>query len=214
MKNIKYHLASLLIFMSMGFFSNVAQSALVTTSFTGTVTADNGGVNPFGLTNGGSISGSVIYDDAVVIGTDANEVVSGISGRSGWNFSFTLGSFTFTQANVTDSTYTDFFFNMGKFDGVRFYIEPTTIGSFSNLQIEDYDGGRKLFVEDSTTGNPVYLEASWNFASGSTPVPVTTVGSVPEPSVLWLLGIGLIGFIVMRKTGVINRNSLTGNLFA
>ena len=41
-----------------------AQAALVITDFTGTVTEDNSGNNPFGLFNGDAISGSAIYDDA------------------------------------------------------------------------------------------------------------------------------------------------------
>jgi hypothetical protein len=198
MNNIRNHLVALIALIGMGFFPGIAQSALVTTSFTGVVTTDNGGTNPFGLVNGSSITGSANYDDALVLGTGANEEIH-IDGRSGWDFKFTLGSFSFSQADVTDKTWTSFFFNFGKLDGVRFYLEPIDIGSFKNLQIEDFDGAQKLFVEEATSGRPVYLEASWSFANASTPVPVK-VGSVPEPGVMWLFATGLIGFIGMKKT--------------
>jgi hypothetical protein len=128
-------------------------------------------------------------------------VCGNFSAASGRGSPFhSLGSFSFSQIDVTDQTYTSFFFNNGKFDGVRFYIEPISIGSFANLQIEDFNGGRSLFVEDATSGNPVYLEASWDLINGSTPVSVINVGSVPEPGVMWLFAIGLIGFIGMKKT--------------
>lgn len=198
MNNIRNHFVALIAFIGMGFFSGIAQSALVTTSFSGVVTTDNGGNNPFGLTNGNSITGSAIYDDALVLGTSADEQKF-INGLSGWNFKFTLGSFSFSQADVTDNTYTQFFFNLGKLDGVKFFLDPINIGSFNNLQIEDFNGGRKLFVEEATLSNPVYLEASWDFANASTPVPVK-VGSVPESGIMWLFATGLIGFIGMKKT--------------
>ncbi|RFC39000.1 MAG: PEP-CTERM protein-sorting domain-containing protein [Candidatus Nitrotoga sp. CP45] len=210
MNNIKSHFVALIAFIGMGFFSCVAQSALVTTSFTGAVTTDNSGSNPFGLVNGNSITGSAIYDDALVLGTSTDETIF-INGLSSWDFKFTLGSFSFSQSDVTDPTYTRFFFNNGKLDGVRFYLEPIDIGSFKNLQIEDFGGAQKLFVEEATLGSPVYLEASWNFANASTPVPVK-VGSVPEPGVMWLFATGLIGFIGMKKPSTANKNSLTGKL--
>lgn len=198
MNKIRNHLVALIALICMGFFPGIAQSALVTTSFTGAVTTDNSGTNPFGLVNGSSITGSAIYDDALVLGTGASEEIH-IDGRSGWDFKFTLGSFSFSQADVTDKTWTSFFFNFGKLDGINFYLDPIDIGSFKNLQIEDFGGAQKLFVQEATLKDPVYLEASWNFPNASTPVPVK-VGSVPEPGVMWLFATGLIGFIGMKKT--------------
>jgi len=176
-----------------GLVATPAHAILVSTDFSGTVTLDNGGTNPFGLMNGDSISGSAIYDDALIAGVSANEDHA-INGLAGWSFSITLGSFTFTEVDVTDPTYTTFWFNMGAFDGIEFYIEPVNIGSISNLLVEDFDGGRSLFVEEFNVSNPVvYLEADWDFANASTPV------AVSEPATLALLGLGLIGLGLSKK---------------
>ena len=169
-----------------------ARGAMVKTSFTGTVTLDNGGAssNPFGLTTGDGIFGYAIYDDAEVAGTPADEDLTLLPDYPGWDFSMTLGSFTFTQSDVTDSTYTTFWFNMGDFDGIEFYIDPIDIGSYLGLVIEDFDGGRSLFAEDSLFGDPIYLEAEWDFANATT---------VPIPGTLLLLCSGLLGAVGLRK---------------
>jgi hypothetical protein len=167
-----------------------AHAVLVSTSFEGTVTTDNGGTNPFGLTNGDTIFGTAIYDDALVVGGSPNEEI-GIDGLAGWDFTITLGSFSFSQGDVTDPTFTSFFFNNGVLDGIVFFIEPIDIGAFTNLQIEDFNGGESLFVEDATTGSPVYLEADWDFTNASDPVPVDQ--EIPEPASILLFGAGLAG---------------------
>lgn len=176
--------------------STPAHAVLVTTSFEGTVTTDNGGANPFGLTNGATIFGTAIYDDALVLGVSANEAID-IDGLAGWGFTITLGSFTFSQADVTDPTFTTFFFNLGKLDGIEFFIEPIDIGAFTNLLIEDFSGGQSLFVEDATTGDPVYLEADWDFANATDPEPI--VPEIPEPATILLFGAGLAGLGWLRS---------------
>lgn len=188
------------VLLILSLFTSPVNAVLVSTDFSGTVTLDNAGDNPFGLANGDSISGSAIYDDAAIVGTSANEFFD-INAQAGWSFSITLGSFTFTDSDVTDPTFTAFFFDMGTFDGIEFFVEPITIGTFRDLLIEDFDGGRSLFVEEFSGLNPeVYLEADWDFANASTPVAVNV--AVPEPTTLALLGIGLagLGFSKRRKT--------------
>lgn len=167
-----------------------AQATLVKTTFGGTVTEDNGGANPFGLSNGDAISGWAVYDDTVPTGIGDEDFA--VSTNPGWDFEMTLGSFTFSQADVNDPTYTTFWFFDGKFDGVEFFKEAFDIGAFTDLLLEDFNGGRSLYVEDFSTGVPIYLEADWNFPDATSPVPVGSA-PVPEPGTLVLLGAGLLG---------------------
>ncbi|MGF1641472.1 MAG: VPLPA-CTERM sorting domain-containing protein [Rhodospirillales bacterium] len=171
-----------------------SHAVLVTTTFQGTVTADNSGSNPFGLVTGNAISGSATYDDALVVGTSTDESIA-IDGLAGWNFSITLGSFTFGQADVTDQTFTTFFFNLGKLDGIRFFIEPITFTGFGEQTIEDFQGGRALFVEAFPDGLPVLLEAEWDFTNATAPTPVPVPAALP----LFLSGLAALGFAGWRR---------------
>jgi hypothetical protein len=171
-----------------------AQSALVTTSFTGQVTLDNSGNNPFGLFNGDAISGSVIYDDAELSNIpDPGEQLY-LDDYTGWDFRMTLGTFTFTQSDVTDPTYTSFYFIENKLDGIEFFLEDIDIGIYLGLLIEDFDGGQSLFVEDADSGNPIYLEAEWDFENATLPIPI--------PGTALLLVTGLVGAAIIRKRNI------------
>lgn len=187
-----YPLKISLILLSIFLIPFSAQAALVSTSLQGTVTEDNGGVNPFGLSNGDSIFASATYDDSVVVGNSPDEQIF-IDGLSGWNFTITLGSFSFSQADVTDQTYTSFYFDNGQLDGISFFIEPIDIGNFTNILLEDFNASHSLFAEDASTGNPIYLEADWDFVNATPP------SAVPLPAAFWLFFSGLMGLLGIGK---------------
>lgn len=198
---LKYLGRNMALAIVLSFVSINAHALLVTTSVEGYVTLDNGGNNPFGLLFDDAIYASVSYDDALVLGNSPDEMLY-IDGMAGWDFNVTLGSYSFSQSDVTDPSYSVLFFNNGVFDGLRFYLDPVDIGNYLELQIEDFNGGRALFVEDSfsLSGVPeIYLEAEWDFSTAVTR-PVDVI-SVPEPStfVLMLAGILALSFSKKKK---------------
>ena len=181
-----------------------SHAVLMETTFSGEVTEDNGGNNPFGLSVGAMVSGVAQWDDDDILGNDPSEEVA-LFGLANWEFTITLGSFTFGSDDVTNPTFSTFFFDNGDFDGIEFFIEPIDIGAFTNLLIEDFDGGRSLFVEDSGIQNPeIYLELDWDFANATTvvvgggPGPGPGPGPVPEPAPLALMALGLLGTLAVR----------------
>ena len=195
-KSFTEFISIIVLTVSLMIWGQSVNATLVATSFFGEVTFDQGGANPFGLSNGDAISGTATYDDALVVGASTDEQI--FLNPNGWDFSVTLGSFSFTQATVTDSTFTSFFFNMGALDGLRFFLEPITVGSTSNIKIEDFEAAQRLFAEDADTGNPVYLEATWDFPNATT-VPVDPGTPMPLPGTLALLALGLAGFSIVKR---------------
>jgi hypothetical protein len=193
-KSINHRLLLLFCIFGFSIFPVAsAQATLVITDFTGTVTLDNSGNNPFGLFNGDAISGTAIYDDAELSDVpDPGEELF-LDDYTDWDFSTTLGSFTFTQSDVNDPTYTTFWFVNNKLDGINFFLEDIDIGIYLGLLIEDFNGGQALFVEAADTGNPIYLEAEWDFENATPPRPV------PMPATALLLGSGLVGVAIFRK---------------
>jgi hypothetical protein len=175
------------------------QAALVFTDFTGTVTLDNSGNNPFGLLNGDAISGRAIYDDTGL----SNEPDPGeqlfLDDFTGWDFRITLGSFSVTQSDVTDPTYTSFYFVENKLGGIEFILEDIDIGIFEGLLIEDFGAAQSLFAEDFETGDPIYLEATWDFENATNPRPV------PIPGAAILLGSGIVGAVLLIKEKILWR---------
>ena len=184
-KRLKRELTILLSAVCLVFFLAMpAGAAFWSSTVQGVVTEDNLGNNPFGLFNWDSIWATLIWDDALVVGTSADEDIL-IDGLPGWDFTITLGSFTFSQADVTDPTWTTFWFDSGAIDGIEFFLDPIDIGNYLNLVVGDFDGGRSLFAEDAGSGSPIYLAAYWDFPNAvNTPVPI--------PGTLALFAVGLL----------------------
>ena len=174
-----------------------SHAVLMETTFSGEVTEDNGGNNPFGLAVGAMVSGVAQWDDDDIVGAGPEEVA--LFGLANWEFTITLGSFTFGSDDVTDPGFSAFFFENGDFDGIQFFIEPIDIGAFTNLSVEDSGGGRSLIVRDSGVANPeVYLEVDWDLANATTVVVGPGPDPVPEPAPLALMALGLLGFLAVR----------------
>lgn len=188
-----------LIALIMQFFVTSAYALMVTTTVEGIVTLDNAGDNPFGLSIADTISLDVTYDDALIVGIGTDEEYN-IASNAGWDFTMTLGTYSFSQSDVTDSSWSSLFFNQGDFDGINFYLDPIDIGAYTDLVIEDFDGGRSLFAEHSSA-LPIYMEANWDFTTAIT-VPFTAATgpiTVSEPSVLLLMLSGLFGLAITKK---------------
>lgn len=172
---ISFNYRLLLLFCALcllAFPVTSVQAELVSTSFTGEVTLDNGGDNPFGLTVGDTIHAAAIYDDAVIVADDQYWLAD----YTDWNVIIEIGSEIFGQSDVTETDYTSFYFVGGFIDGIEFFIEDFALPGFDHLLMEDFDAASRFFVDgwDPDTGlqGTRYLEVAWDFANATDPVPV------------------------------------------
>lgn len=195
--NLKIFIFTILVTVFLALTQTPANAVLLTTTLEGQATFSNGGSNPFGLADGDTIHAELTWDDTLVAGVSANEEIF-IDGLTDWDFTITLGSFSFSQSDVNDTSYTVFWFNMGAIDGISFFLEDVVVNTVTGLLIEDYSGGQSLFVEDLVTGSPVFLEADWFFDQAVTN-PAGQGPTVPVPASLLLLSSGLIGIAATRR---------------
>jgi hypothetical protein len=166
-----------------------AQAAIIQ-NFQGTVTSVvDDGTNPFGLSVNDKIFLQVAYDPAAVTsspGDPGSEDQLYLVDYTGWDFTITLGSYTFSQGDlsVADQDETNFWFFEGAFDGIEFY-HTDDIGTFPGVVLEHFNAAQSMFAEwDSGS---YYIEADWDF----TPVPI--------PGAFMLLGSGLVVLVKIRK---------------
>jgi hypothetical protein len=149
-----------------------AQAVLVSTSFTGEVTFNNNGDNPFGLTVGDTITASAIYDNAVIAADDQYW----LDDYTGWDLVIEIGNETFSHSDVTEADYTSFYFASGFIDGIEFFIEDFALPGFDHLLMEDFNAAYSFFVDewdpDAGLQGTRYLEVEWDFANATDPVPV------------------------------------------
>ncbi|MBN1545032.1 MAG: hypothetical protein JW902_00065 [Syntrophaceae bacterium] len=177
----------------IGILFYTAQStpaATTTQYFQGTVTSVvDDGANPFGLSVNDPIYLKAVFDPVEVTSSPSSpgsEDQLLLVDYTGWDFRITLGSYTFSQGDLssTDQDDTNFWFFEGAFDGIEFY-HTDDIGSYSDVALEHFNAARSMFAE--WDGGDYSIEADWDF----TPVPV--------PGTILLLGPGLLGVVQMRK---------------
>ncbi len=183
---MRKHITILLTALFLVFMGNAAHAALVTESFSGTITfADDS--NPFGVSLGDTFTWTTTYDLAyqnglgnIVIGDDAQMTLS-----------VTIGSRTFVETE-------DVFYGSGIFgapiltfddqdqvNGVSFLVDDFV----NNYRFSSLDDLFTIYSigDDGFTSDVHLVSGTFDF----TPVPV--------PAAVWLLGSGLVGLAGLRR---------------
>lgn len=175
--------------------STLSNAALVQVNITGSVEYYES-FNLFGVNESTVVSGHIIYDESVALASNTNDTHY-ITDYNGWEFSLTIGEFTFNEEDspVRPGTHgAALWFDEGPIEWFTLNsvegIEPSISRSeIRALDDTDYGHGFEMFHEWGTVG------AQWLVADGSLvlsePVPISAV-PLPSSLILFISGIAFL----------------------
>ena len=185
---MKKHFTALMITLVLILTAGAVQAALVTESFSGTITyaADD---NLFGVAADDTFSWSTTYDLDYL---DSGYLVIGDSEEMA--LSVTIGSRNFVETE-------DYFYGAGIFGAPLLYFDEGESITGINLLVDDYDNSYRFRSDSDGLAFEIWsLSSEDNFtddvllASGA-----FAFNPVPVPAAAWLLGSGLLGLVGLRR---------------
>ncbi len=145
--------------------------------------------NPYNLFSGDTVFARASFDKSLIATTGASEIGLGTFGNSfGASLELTIGTRLFNESDDLD--YVDFLFptlnfNNGVFAGLDFATE------FGRNNSRSFESTGMSFTGINTNNGRTQIVGAWNPGT----MTITPVASIPEPSSLVLLGLGVIGLL-------------------
>lgn len=153
--------------------------------------------NPFGVAAGDTVVGSLTFDESLLTGSGFES----LGASDGASFSITLGGTTLTEADAADASSFAIDFFDGTFDYL-FFEGPlgTPLADQPDLELALY----RITIGNSFFGGAQFTISNLLSFVGPDPVPyafgdAVLSEDVPEPAMVGLLGLGLVGLVAARR---------------